>query len=498
MTLRLRLVVGLVVLTLVGLGAFGVVTYELYSHSEWDRLDDQIEQSTFAVAGELADEGGIPGGQPGGPQGQSGGDGPSTTTSDPGRTGGGPAGGEGPPPLPGLQVYGELLAADGDVLDTTTLGDLDDEPDLPGDLPPDGRRRYLTTGSVDGDTEWRVLVTEVPDEGGGGPRIDPDAAYIVVAVPTHTVRASLDRLVLVEAVAALGLLGLLGLGAWLILRRGLRSLEQMAATAGTITAGELHTRVEPADDRSEVGQLEDAFRQQEATEQRLRQFLADASHELRTPLTSIQGFAELFRLGADRDEADLAVTLRRIEEDARRMRKLVDDLLLLARLDQTRPVEREPVDLAVLAAEACSDSVAVDPDRPVTLDAPHPVVVQGDRTHLRQAVDNLVTNAVRHTPAGTPIEVVARIDVGRAVVTVRDHGPGLDDEALAHVFDRFWQADSARSEAGAGLGLSIVAGIAAEHGGAVHAANADDDGAVFTLDLPISTPGPEAANRTEG
>jgi two-component system, OmpR family, sensor kinase len=330
-----------------------------------------------------------------------------------------------------------------------------------------------------------------------------------VAVPTHAVRASLERLVVIEAVAGLALLLVLAVGAWLIQRRGLRPLERMAATAGTITAGELHTRVEPADQRSEVGQLgmalntmlgrlEDAFRQQEATEQRLRQFLADASHELRTPLTSIQGYAELFRLGADRDETDLAVTLRRIEQDARRMRKLVDDLLLLARLDQTRPAEREPVDVAVLAAEACSDSVAVDPGRQVTLDAPQPVVVQGDRTHLRQAVDNLVTNAVRHTPAGTPIEVAARIDAGRAVVTVRDHGPGLDGEALAHVFDRFWQADSARSDAGAGLGLSIVAGIAAEHGGTVQAANADGGGAVFTLDLPLGPPGAEEPDRTEG
>ena len=126
------------------------------------------------------------------------------------------------------------------------------------------------------------------------------------------------------------------------------------------------------------------------------------------------------------------------------MKTLVEDLLLLARLDETRPVERAPVDLAVLAADACSDAVAVAPDRPITLDAPEPVVVPGDQDHLRQAIANLVTNALRHTPDGSPIEVGAHLDDGVAVVSVRDHGPGLDDDALAHVFDRFWQADSAR------------------------------------------------------
>ena len=170
------------------------------------------------------------------------------------------------------------------------------------------------------------------------------------------------------------------------------------------------------------------------------------------------------------------------------MKTLVEDLLLLARLDQTRPVERTPVDLAVLAADACSDAVAAAPDRPVALDAPEPVVVLGDQDHLRQAIANLVTNALRHTPAGTPIEVSAGLVNGDgAVVAVRDHGRGLDEEALAHVFDRFWQADRARVGKGAGLGLAIVAGIAAEHGGEALAANVPDGGALFTLRLP---PGP--------
>jgi two-component system OmpR family sensor kinase len=179
--------------------------------------------------------------------------------------------------------------------------------------------------------------------------------------------------------------------------------------------------------------------------------------------------------------------MRRIEEESARMKTLVEDLLLLARLDQTRPIERVPVDVAVLAADACSDAVAAAPDRHVALDAPEPVVILGDRDHLRQAIANLVANALRHTPAGTPLEVSARVAGGGAAVAVRDHGGGLDDEALAHAFDRFWQADSARVGAGAGLGLAIVAGIAAEHGGTATAANAAGGGALFTLRLPLQT-----------
>jgi two-component system OmpR family sensor kinase len=277
----------------------------------------------------------------------------------------------------------------------------------------------------------------------------------------------------------------------------------MATTARSITAGDLSHRVDAVDERSEVGQLglalntmlgdlEGAFRERELTEQRLRQFLADASHELRTPLTSIQGFAELFRLDASREHVDLEVILRRIEQESVRMRVLVDDLLLLARVDQVREVEREDVDLAVLAADACSDAVALAPDRSVTLDAPEPVRVLGDADHLRQAIANIVTNAVRHTPDGTALEVTAGYDGDDAFVRVRDHGGGLDDDALAHVFDRFWQADKARVGAGAGLGLSIVAAIAAEHGGEATAANAEGGGAVFTMRLPRSAGVPPA------
>jgi len=240
--------------------------------------------------------------------------------------------------------------------------------------------------------------------------------------------------------------------------------------------------------------IEAAFAEREATETRLRQFLADASHELRTPLTSIQGFAELFRVSGDDARVDLPTVLRRIEEESARMRILVEDLLLLARLDQTREPERTPVDLAVLAANACSDAVATHPSRPVRLDAPEPVVVAGDEAHLRQAIANLVTNALTHTPSGTPVEVAARLVDGAAEVTVRDHGAGLDPGALAHAFDRFWRADAARVGSGAGLGLSIVASVAAEHHGSATATNAEGGGALFMLRLPLD-PVPAATGR---
>jgi two-component system OmpR family sensor kinase len=475
MTLRLRLVLGLVIMTLAGLTLFGVATYSLYSHSQYQRLDAQIRSSVPFVKEQLSERAGLgdqhfpDGGFPRGGEGQA-----------PGGHGGGP------PPLGAFGTYAELRDQDGTVVAVVAPSSTE-TPSLPSNLKGSSEERFFTTGSTSGSEQWRTLVTT--DNGN----------TVVIAVPTGEVSNSLHRLTLIEVFGGAVLLAILCAGSWIILRRGLRPLEEMASTAGEIAGGDLSQRVAPADEVSEVGRLglalntmldeiEEAFAERDATEQRLRQFLADASHELRTPLTSIQGFAELFRLGGGNEHADQATIMRRIEQESARMKVLVEDLLLLARLDQTRPVERKPVDLAVLAADACTDAVAVAPDRPVTLDAPSPVVVLGDQSLLRQAVANLVSNAVRHTPPGTAIEVGARLEGGSAVVRVRDHGPGLDESALAHVFDRFWQADRARVGAGAGLGLSIVAGIAAEHGGTATAANAVDGGAVFTLQLPLNAP----------
>ena len=487
MTLRLRLVLGLVVLVTAGLTVFGLATYTLYSRSQYDRLDAQLQASAPAVIPTLAGKAGVA--YDDGDRDHFNGPG-----HGPGPAGGGHDGRPGPPQVVPLVGYAELRGTTGAVVAGVAQSSAAAVPLLDDTITvASGRGRFWTTGSQSGSGRWRVYAG--PAEGLAGDTV-------VIAVPTTEVTSALRRLLVLEGSGGALLLGLLAAGAWLILRRGLHPLEQMATSARSITAGDLSERVSPSEGRTEVGQLglalntmlgelEAAFADRDRTEHRLRQFLADASHELRTPLTSIQGFAELFRLGTDRDNAqgvDLPVIMRRIEEESARMKTLVEELLLLARLDQARPVERAPVDLAVLAADACSDAVAAAPDRPVSLDAPEPAVVLGDRDHLRQAIANLVANALRHTPAGTPIEVRARIEAGAATVAVRDHGGGLDEDALAHVFDRFWQADHARVGDGAGLGLAIVAGIAAEHGGTAAAANATDGGALFTLRLPLAGP----------
>jgi len=474
-SLRARLVGALGILLAVGLAVFGLVTYGFYARSQYRRLDDQLRASVPQVSRSLSEEAGLDGAAPVGNQ-----------AANPA------AGGSGRPPVPPPVVppstYAELHLADGTVVklpfDETTTA----VPDIPADLPAPGE--YFTVGSTSGSGKWRVYVAEA---------FRPAGATVVVAIPTTEVDSSLHRLLLIESLSAAALLAALGTGSWLVLRHGLRPLERMATSARSISAGDLSRRVSPADSKSEVGQLgealntmlgeiEGAFKEREATEQRLRQFLADASHELRTPLTSIQGFAELFRLGEGNPDLDLPTVLRRIEQESARMKSLVDDLLLLARVDQTRAARREAVDLTVVAADACSDAAAASSQHPVSLDAPEPVVVSGDNDHLRQAVANLVTNALRHTPPGSAVNVSTRVIDGAAVLVVRDHGPGLDAEALEHVFDRFWQADTARSGLGAGLGLSIVTAIAHEHGGTVAASNHVDGGAVFTLTLPLSAP----------
>ena len=500
MTLRSRLVLALVALSTVGLAVFGVTTYSLYQRSQLSQLDDQLRENALPLSARLqqvrayAGEGTTCGDTGDDATDETSGDGTTPTTLRPDRN----RPERGPAPGQGLDAYAELRNEQGTPVVCIKPFSTDARPDLPADLATEaGSSRVFTTGSVDGGGQWRALVLPLRVEGRGAGLNPISDELVVLALPTGGIDESMRRLVRIELAAAAALLTALGLGAWLVLRHGLRPLEQMAASASTITAGDLTERVSPADDRTEVGQLglalntmldgiEGSFLEREATERRLRQFLSDASHELRTPLTSIQGFAELFRLGSDQRPVDLPVILRRIEQEAGRMKVLVEDLLLLARLDETRPPASEPVDLSVLAADACSDAVATAPDRQVTLDAPTPVVVLGDGDHLRQAITNLVANAVKHTPSDSPIEVITRIEGDRARVTVRDHGAGLDEATLAHAFDRFWQADAARVGTGSGLGLAIVAGIAEEHGGTVTAANHLEGGAAFTVAVPVA------------
>jgi two-component system OmpR family sensor kinase len=356
--------------------------------------------------------------------------------------------------------------------------------------------RLFTVGSVGSSgLRYRAYVAHDPE----------DSGLTVVAVPLREVDQTLSRLRLVETLVIVGALAALGLSAFFVVRLGLRPLDRIEITAGQIAAGELSRRVSPATSRTEVGRLglalnamlerlEQAFTQRQASEERLRQFLADASHELRTPVASIRGYAELFRMGATRDQAGTELAMRRIEDESKRMGVLVEDLLTLARLDQTPALRRAPVDLAELARDAVEDSRATAQGRPISLVAPGPAVISGDSHQLHQVLANLMRNALVHTPAHTPIEVSVADDGEYVTVSVRDHGPGLPAASGRRLFDRFWRAEGGRErgKAGAGLGLAIVGGVVEAHHGQVSALNAPGAGALFTVRLPKSPP-PEPA-----
>jgi two-component system OmpR family sensor kinase len=238
-----------------------------------------------------------------------------------------------------------------------------------------------------------------------------------------------------------------------------------------------------------LGRIEEAFREKSVSEARLRQFVADASHELRTPLTSIRGYTELLRKGAFTDDESQDRALQRVEREAGRMGLLVADLLLLARLDQGRPLDQVPVDLSRVGADAVADARAVDPERPVDLVAAGPVIVLGDRDRLGQVAHNLVRNALAHTPPATPVRVEVRSDATTGYLSVTDQGPGLSDEAKSRVFDRFWRDDAARTGGGTGLGLSIVSAIAEVLGGSASVRSVLGHGATFEVAIPLARSG---------
>src|SRR5215208_6966379 len=471
-SLRSRLIAVLLVVAAVGLLALAAITYAEQRSFQYERVDRQVQSAFPAMEHELAGDDFGPGG---GPDFRGGGDRPSPDDVN---------------LVPG--TYGERRSPDG-----TRIGDPyvlsygetpPSPPDLPADIPAD---RTITTGAQSGGGKYRVRAEE--DRRGSG--------TIVVAVPLTEAEATLDRLLVVEALVIGGVLLVLGLVAAAVVRLALRPLDRMATTAGNIAAGDLSHRVSPADERTEVGRLglalnamlgrlEDAFRRREASEDRLRQFLSDASHELRTPLASIRGYAELFRMGAAREPEDVGKAMRRIEEEAARMGVLVEDLLTLARLDELRDPVRERVDVGALAEDAVDDARAAAPERAFTVRAADDADVLADPDQLRQVLGNLLRNAIVHTGAGTPVEV----DVGRADgsvrIAVRDHGPGLPPGGGDALFERFWRAEAGRERGrdGAGLGLAIVAGIVDAHHGRVAATDAPGGGACFEVLLPAAGP----------
>jgi len=303
---------------------------------------------------------------------------------------------------------------------------------------------------------------------------------IVVARSMAAVDETLADARRVLAAVGFGATGLIGLLSWAAIRRAFAPIEGMIGTADRIAAGDLAERTAVADDGSEVGRLgsaldrmldriEEAVDAKTASEERMRRFVADASHELRTPLTSVRGYAELYRQGA-RDEATVATSMARIEGEAARMGRLVDDLLALARMDRDEPAHRrEPVDLGRVAGEAVDAARVVDGTRTWDLDVPAApdAVVAGDAAQLRQVVDNLLANARAHTPPGTTVATTVDVDDGRVRLKVRDDGPGIPPADRERAFDRFWRATRSDENpvAGSGLGLAIVRSIARAHGG---------------------------------
>jgi two-component system, OmpR family, sensor kinase len=349
------------------------------------------------------------------------------------------------------------------------------------------RVAYFTVHAASGEDSYRVRAS-----------IDPlrPGRILFVAASLHGVNDTLHRLIVVELLVSIAVLVAIALlGLWVV-RLGLRPLRQIEATAATIASGDLSQRVERAEPNTEVGrlglslnamlaQIESAFRAREESEGRLRRFIADASHELRTPLAAIRAYAELFGRGAAARPDDLERSMSGIGRESERMTVLVDDLLLLARLDEGRPLERAPVDLAEIAGESVDAARVVDHDRPIEASL-EPAVVMGDRDRLRQVIDNLLSNARSHTPPGTEVRVGVRRADGSAELAVSDSGPGLTEAEAAHVFERFYRVDSSRARAsgGVGLGLSIVAAVAHAHGGEATVRPTPGGGATFVVAIP--------------
>jgi two-component system, OmpR family, sensor kinase len=393
--------------------------------------------------------------------------------------------GQGPPPegidwaglqQPGGPVVGGCLVSDCSPPQLPATVHLTPHPNAHGE-----HTAYFTVSSRNHSAEYRVRASIEPQNPG---------QVLFVATSLGGVESTLHRLILIELIATLAVLGaLVGLGLWVV-QLGLRPLRRIEETAAAITAGDLSQRIDHPDPSTEVGRVGSALNTMldriEASDRRLRRFIADASHELRTPLAAVRAYAELFGRGASSRPDDLERSMSGITREAERMSLLVDDLLLLARLDEGRPLERKPVDLAAVVGEAVDAARVVEPGRPIDLSV-EPATVTGDETRLRQVLDNLLANARAHTPTDTTVSVELRRGDGHATLAVADHGPGLTDEQAARVFERFYRADSSRARAsgGVGLGLSIVAAVTEAHGGTAEVRPTPGGGATFVITLPL-------------
>jgi two-component system OmpR family sensor kinase len=477
LSLRARLLIAVAAVALVGLVVADIATYTALRSFLVDRVDESLAAAHAPLIRSLY-------GPPVGPRRGEGGNAGALAAAAPG-------------------AYIELRSSDGLVLvSQSTRGEFTTaRPRLPAhvsglDNSAEGDATYFTVDASGNDNpDFRVRAERLSD-----------GSLLMVALPLGDVNTTLHRLLLTElVVTGVVLLGAVGLGLWLV-RVGLRPLRNIESTAANIAGGQLSLRVPDVDDRTEVGRLgmalntmleriEDAFSKQQASEERLRRFVADASHELRTPVSAVGAYAELFERGAQQRPDDLARVLRGVRVETGRMQELIEDLLLLTRLDEGRPLERRPVELVGLAGEAVEAGQAISGDRPLSIEADQPVEVMGDRMRLREVLDNLLANVRTHTPPGTHATVRVLARDGEAVVEVADDGPGLAPEDAARVFERFYRADPsrARDRGGTGLGLAVVAALVEAHGGRVELDTTPGEGATFRVILPITAPPPPSA-----
>jgi two-component system, OmpR family, sensor kinase len=471
LSLRARLLLAVAAVALVGLVAADVATYTALRSFLVDRVDDSLIAAHKPLIRSLY--------QPPptfGPAGQGASDLAALAAAAPG-------------------AFIELRDANGAVrLSISTRGEFSKKtPRLPNEVEAldgngDDDPAFFTVDANHGDSEFRVRAERLGD-----------GSLLMVALPLDDVHSTLNRLVVIMiVVTAAVLLGAVGLGLWLV-RVGLRPLRSIETTAADIAGGELSARVPQEDERTEVGRLamalntmlqriEDAFRKQQASEERLRRFVADASHELRTPVSAVGAYAELFERGAQQRPDDLARVLRGVRVETARMQALIEDLLLLTRLDEGRPLERESVELVALAGEAVEAAQMIGSEWPVTIEADEPVEVTGDRMALREVLDNLLANVRTHTPPGTRALVRVLTQDGQGILEVADQGPGLSAEDAGRVFERFYRADPsrARDRGGTGLGLAVVAALVEAHGGRVTLDTSPGSGATFRVYLPLA------------
>ena len=457
--LRVGLVAATLVLVACGLVVSGVAVTSILRHSLISRIDQTLLEASRGWA--LA------------PRRQSAA--PPYEGPDPGR--------------PPSKFYVRGIGSDGTPF--TAINDRNAEPALPADN--DVGPNPTTLPSVNGsDIQWRAVSVHGPH------------GVTTVAIDLSDVQHTVRSLVWLQVGIGVAVLVVVGIASFAVVQRSLRPLSQVEQTAAAIAAGQLDRRVPERDPRTEVGRLslalngmlaqiqqamassESSAEKARGSEDRMRRFITDASHELRTPLTTIRGFAELYRQGAARD---VAMLLSRIENEAGRMGLLVDDLLLLARLDVQRPLEHHQVDLLALASDAVHDGQAIDPKRTITLevfDGPGTPEVLGDEPRIRQVLSNLVANALQHTPESADVTVRVGTEGNDAVLEVADKGPGMSQQDASRVFERFYRTDSSRARAsgGTGLGLSIVDSLVLAHGGAVTVTTTPGEGCCFRVTLP--------------